>query len=213
MEPLVIRNRKITAEDLPVIQAVVKEHWNRGRTHISRKLCKHWNWVQPIGRLKDIACRELLLTLHRKGLIDYPPPQYTPKMSAEPPLKFMLTRLPSTVLWPSWVLSGWRWSGTQSMNPLTTAWWISFITWLFPDFRQSPQIHGICRGCAHSLHRLGDRLSGQCNPEKSLRVPLGYCHYWGIGYCCFRGGEAFAGHSSAPSVTWHLYQAITDFLQ
>jgi len=79
MEPLVIRNRKITAEDLPVIQAVVKEHWNRGRTHISRKLCKHWNWVQPIGRLKDIACRELLLTLHRKGLIDYPPPQHTPK--------------------------------------------------------------------------------------------------------------------------------------
>jgi hypothetical protein len=26
-----------------------------------------------------MACRELLLTLHRKGLIDYPPPQYTPK--------------------------------------------------------------------------------------------------------------------------------------
>lgn len=79
MEPLTIRNRKITAEDLPVIQAVVSEYWNRGRTHISRELCKYWNWVQPSGRLKDMACRELLLTLHRKGLINYPPSRFTPK--------------------------------------------------------------------------------------------------------------------------------------
>jgi len=79
MEPLTIRNRKITAEDLPVIQAVVNEHWNSGRTHISRELCKYWNWVQPSGRLKDMACRELLLTLHRKDLIDYPPSRFTPK--------------------------------------------------------------------------------------------------------------------------------------
>ena len=79
MEPLIIRNRKITAEDLPIIQAVVNEHWDKGRTHISRELCRHWNWVQPSGRLKDMACRELLLTLYRKGLIDYPPPQSSPK--------------------------------------------------------------------------------------------------------------------------------------
>jgi hypothetical protein len=74
MEPLTIRNRKITAEDLVVIQAIIHEHWDRGRTHISRELCKQWNWVQPSGRLKDMACREVLLTLHRKGLLDYPPP-------------------------------------------------------------------------------------------------------------------------------------------
>jgi len=74
MEPLIIRNRKITAKDLVFIQAVVHEHWDKGRTHISRILCQKWNWVQPSGRLKDMACRELLLTLHRKGLLDYPPP-------------------------------------------------------------------------------------------------------------------------------------------
>ncbi len=85
MELLIIRNPKITAKDLPVIQAVVNEHWDKGRTHISRELCRHWNWVQPSGHLKDMACRELLMTLYRKGLIDCPPPQYTPKMSTEPP--------------------------------------------------------------------------------------------------------------------------------
>ena len=77
MEPLIIRNRKITVKDLPVIQTVVNKHWDRGRTHISRELCKQWNWVQPSGRLKDMACRELLLTLYRKGLIEYPPPLFS----------------------------------------------------------------------------------------------------------------------------------------
>jgi hypothetical protein len=75
MEDLIIRNRKITQQELPFIQAIVHEHWDKGRTHISKVLCQEWNWVQPSGRLKDMACRELLLTLHRKGLIDYPPPK------------------------------------------------------------------------------------------------------------------------------------------
>lgn len=57
------------------IQVVVNENWDKGRTHISRILCQKWNWVQPNGRLKDMACRELLLTLHRKGLLNYPPPK------------------------------------------------------------------------------------------------------------------------------------------
>lgn len=79
MKPLTIRNRTIDKDDIAFIQAVVYEHWDKGRTHISRVLCRKWNWVQPSGRLKDMACRELLLTLHRMGLIEYPPGKYTPK--------------------------------------------------------------------------------------------------------------------------------------
>ena len=79
MESLIIRNRKITDQDLIFIQSVVHEHWDKGRTHISKILCQKWNWVQPNGSLKDMACRELLLTLHRKGLLDYPPPRYIPR--------------------------------------------------------------------------------------------------------------------------------------
>ncbi len=72
MEELVIRKRKITPRDLDFIQAVVYKHWDKGRTQISKILCTEWNWVQPNGRLKDMACREVLLTLHRKGLLNYP---------------------------------------------------------------------------------------------------------------------------------------------
>jgi hypothetical protein len=74
MEPLVIRNRKIADHDLKFIQTVVHKHWDKGRTQISKILCTKWSWVQPSSRLKDMACREVLLTLHRKGLLDYPPP-------------------------------------------------------------------------------------------------------------------------------------------
>jgi len=79
MEPLIIRNREITTRDLKFIQTVVHEHWDKGRTSISEILCQKWNWIQSNGRLKDMACREVLLTLHRKGLLDYPPPRCIPQ--------------------------------------------------------------------------------------------------------------------------------------
>lgn len=73
MLPIIIRKRIVDKKELLIIQAVVNEHWNKGRTYISKVLCKKWNWVQPNGRLKDMACREVLLTLSRKGIIALPP--------------------------------------------------------------------------------------------------------------------------------------------
>ena len=45
--------------------------WNR--TRLSRQLCEHWNWRNQAGRLKDMACRSLLLKLEERGLIALPP--------------------------------------------------------------------------------------------------------------------------------------------
>jgi hypothetical protein len=73
MLPITIRKRTITEADLPPVQATINTHWDKGRKHISKVLCEAWNWRQPNGRLKDMACRELLLTLSRKGLITLPP--------------------------------------------------------------------------------------------------------------------------------------------
>jgi hypothetical protein len=78
MLPITIRKRIIDTKDLELIQAIVNLHWDKGRTHISKILCQKWNWVQPNGRLKDMACREVLLTLSRKGLIALPPGKYIP---------------------------------------------------------------------------------------------------------------------------------------
>jgi hypothetical protein len=73
MLPITIRKRTIAEADLELIQATVDEYWDKGRKHISKILCQEWNWRQPNGRLKDMACREVLLTLNRKGLITLPP--------------------------------------------------------------------------------------------------------------------------------------------
>ena len=73
MLPITIRKRTIAINDLRFIRQITQEHWDKGRTSISRILCQQWNWVQPNGRLKDMACREILLTLYRKGLINLPP--------------------------------------------------------------------------------------------------------------------------------------------
>jgi hypothetical protein len=73
MLPLTIRKRTITQADIIQIQATANAHWSKGRKHISKVLCQQWNWFQPNGRLKDMACREVLLALSRKGLITLPP--------------------------------------------------------------------------------------------------------------------------------------------
>ncbi len=72
MLPITIRRRTITIADLESIQIIVNDHWDKGRTPISQILCQKWNWVQPNGQLKDMACREVLLTLNRKGLLKLP---------------------------------------------------------------------------------------------------------------------------------------------
>ena len=70
---IIIRKRTICQQDLDDIQETVNEHWDKGRTPISEILCRKWNWRQPNGNLKDMACREILLTLKRKGLLKLPP--------------------------------------------------------------------------------------------------------------------------------------------
>lgn len=69
-----IRGRHIDRNDLDTIRRIVTAHWSRGRSAISRILCEQWNWYQTNGRLKDRACRVLLLKLEEKGEITLPPP-------------------------------------------------------------------------------------------------------------------------------------------
>ena len=69
---LVIRGRQVTSQDLGLVRSLVDQYQQQGRTFISRELCRIWNWHQPNGALKDMACRELLRRLEQKGLIQLP---------------------------------------------------------------------------------------------------------------------------------------------
>jgi len=73
------RGRDITVEDVKDIKNIIRIHYHKGRKHISRELSRHWRWYQPNGNLKDMACREILLKLHRQGLVKLPPRMAAPR--------------------------------------------------------------------------------------------------------------------------------------
>jgi len=67
------RARQLGIRDIRFIQALISKHYQRGRSHISRQLCESWQWIQPNGKLKECAARDLLLRLEEQGFIELPP--------------------------------------------------------------------------------------------------------------------------------------------
>ncbi len=68
-----IRRRRIGEEDLLLIGGLIDAEGHLGRSHISNRLCEIWDWRQANGRFRQIACRDLLRQLDRKGLVKLPP--------------------------------------------------------------------------------------------------------------------------------------------
>ncbi len=68
----IIQGRRITPGDVALIRGLLTGNpsWNRSR--LSRELCERWDWRNEKGRLKDMACRTLLLKLERQGQIRLP---------------------------------------------------------------------------------------------------------------------------------------------
>lgn len=81
MNKLVFRGRRFTKLEIEKIKNIIKKHKNCTRRKISELVCEMLSWKQPNNRLKDRACRDALLRMHRKGIIKLPPPcrQYFPK--------------------------------------------------------------------------------------------------------------------------------------
>jgi len=70
---IILRGRNLSPEDIKFIKETIVKHWDKGRSFISRELCQHWRWYQENGRLKDQACRAILLSLERRGYLRLPP--------------------------------------------------------------------------------------------------------------------------------------------
>lgn len=67
-----IQGRLLGEADVALISHWLQEHPSGNRTRLSRELCQRWNWRNGAGRLKDMACRSLLLKLEARGLIRLP---------------------------------------------------------------------------------------------------------------------------------------------
>jgi Druantia protein DruA len=71
---LKILKREIGPNELGQLKELIDNVGDRGRTHISKQLCRLWDWRLPNGQLRDIACRDLLRRLDKRGLIQLPAP-------------------------------------------------------------------------------------------------------------------------------------------
>ena len=68
----IIHGRTITSEDVSTIDELIQNHPDWSRRRLSRELCVNWDWRNTKGQLRDIACRTVLLRLHRAGEITLP---------------------------------------------------------------------------------------------------------------------------------------------
>lgn len=71
-EPINIQGRTLHPENLQEIRDLIQHNPSWHRTRLSRELCELWDWRRPDGRLKDMACRTMLLKLDRRDLINLP---------------------------------------------------------------------------------------------------------------------------------------------
>jgi len=69
---MVVQGRELSAEDIGLIQGLLAEHRDWGRTRLSEELCCLWDWRNAQGHIKDMAARTLLLKLERGGHIRLP---------------------------------------------------------------------------------------------------------------------------------------------
>src|ERR1017187_6704344 len=67
-----IRRRLIGEKDLLLIRGLISAEGRLGPTHLSKRLGEIWDWRQASGRFRQIACRDLLRQLDRKGLVKLP---------------------------------------------------------------------------------------------------------------------------------------------
>ena len=70
--PIKLRGKKFRLYELRVIHQCIQKYFERGRTQISKEICKKLEWRQPNGWLKDRACRHVLLRLEDRGLVKLP---------------------------------------------------------------------------------------------------------------------------------------------
>ena len=59
--------RDLSTADIGLIQGLLVEHPEWGRTRLSEARCRQWNWRNAQDRPKEMAARTLLLQVERSG--------------------------------------------------------------------------------------------------------------------------------------------------
>ncbi len=74
---ITIRGKQFTNSEIDLIKQIIAVNPGLSRCTLSILISQRLNWRQANGYLKDRACRDVLLRLAQKGLIELPRPVYT----------------------------------------------------------------------------------------------------------------------------------------
>ncbi len=66
------RVTEITEYHIQTVRQFIADNPSWSRSRLSKELCRFWNWHSPVGQMKDMACRDLLLKLEQQGQIVLP---------------------------------------------------------------------------------------------------------------------------------------------
>lgn len=66
------RVTQITENHVQAVKELIANNPSWSRRRLSMELCRLWNWYTPVGQMKDMACRDLLLKLEQKGQVVLP---------------------------------------------------------------------------------------------------------------------------------------------
>lgn len=76
----------ITPAELAAVQALIREHPEWSRRRLSLEVCASWDWRNAKGELRDMACRTVLLRLHRGGELQLPVPRQADSCNRRRPI-------------------------------------------------------------------------------------------------------------------------------
>ena len=66
------RVTQITEYHIQTVRQFIVDNPSWSRSRLSKELCRLWSWYSPVGQMKDMACRDLLLKLEQQGQIVLP---------------------------------------------------------------------------------------------------------------------------------------------
>jgi len=81
----IFRGREFSLSEIKIIKKVIKNNQGKSRRYISKKICDIINWRQLNGKLKDVACREVLRRMNEVSIIDLPPVRLNPSKKSRRP--------------------------------------------------------------------------------------------------------------------------------
>ena len=88
---MIVCGRSFSEQSIADIQATIDREPGISRVALSRRICGKLNWRSPNGKLKEMSCRVALSRLHRRGLIQLPPPTQPAPGGKKPTLSGPIT--------------------------------------------------------------------------------------------------------------------------